>query len=790
MPHQPFPITSLDRPGDAGQVQRLFEDIYRRTVTKEGRGDVIIQAGDLNTVYNITNNVLPKAQIREVAKANAPYSDIQTAINSITDASSLKPYLVLIYPGVYSFGGGLITQTNPNIIPAGVERNSVIITSSNPNQTILTADGCHFVNLTVKNEYSSANQIDLPVLYAEDNSRLITGHSNMIDGSTTTGATGSFEFYLGDIYMVNKIRLAMKTTSPPDEDGIYDCYTSMDGSNWDFKGRLSSNASTPNFDWREVSFTSCNAKYFKAVNIQFGYIFEAEIYGANVPGYPMNATTGDTIYLHNCDTFPSLPADVTFKEYEIQADVPVKDGITIDGRDISVDGTKLDGIEAGAQDDQTGVEIVTLLEALAGAAKLSHDSGLSDISSDDHHAQAHTIVSHDTTATGANLNTLTDDSMADALHRHSELSASDGSPDKIVYVDAAGKLFADAPGTGLDVMHSAEIGTHLTVGNNITVGGTVDGIDIATNDAVIRDNISINAIRMGIANSLSIFKIRDGVIDVFTDETGMDTGNCINQSYDSGGDFYEPTMDYGSDILTGGTATADNFTPAAPPPNACDDNEATQYVTQNVVHPHWWKYDLGVGVTKTVRKLRYLDTAAHRMKDFKLQGSNTGAFGGEETDIYTGAGADVGTWQEFTFANATAYRYYRVYQTTNWLASNYFQIYELEMLEKNVPDNMTLISNSTEAEAEPSESRLLFLMQDVDAATVNTDILGYSSLDDGSNWETITLSDVGDYDASKKIIVGSKTLTDRNDQTMVYKIVTANNKHIKIHATAHGWKPQ
>ena len=59
---------------------------------------------------------------------------------------------------------------------------------------------------------------------------------------------------------------------------------------------------------------------------------------------------------------------------------------------------------------------------------------------DDHHAQVHTIVSHDTTATGAELDTLTDNSVADALHRHSELVASDGSPDPAVSVDAAGKV--------------------------------------------------------------------------------------------------------------------------------------------------------------------------------------------------------------------------------------------------------------------------------------------------------------------------------------------------------------
>jgi len=110
--------------------------------------------------------------------------------------------------------------------------------------------------------------------------------------------------------------------------------------------------------------------------------------------------------------------------------------------------------------------------------------------------QAHSIASHnDTTGTGTELDTLTDNSMADALHRHSELSASDGTPDKIVYCDTDGILYADAAPKGLDILYSAEIGTHLTVGNNIIVSGTVDGVDIAARDhAKYLDTEAVSAV--------------------------------------------------------------------------------------------------------------------------------------------------------------------------------------------------------------------------------------------------------------------------------------------------------
>ena len=118
---------------------------------------------------------------------------------------------------------------------------------------------------------------------------------------------------------------------------------------------------------------------------------------------------------------------------------------TVDGRDISVDGTQLDAN-------------VTAI-------------GLNTAAS---HAEAHNMASHsDTTITGAETETLSNNSMADALHRHSELSASDGSQDAVVNVDSDGILYADAGPLGIDILYGGIIGTHLTVGDNLSVGGTL-----------------------------------------------------------------------------------------------------------------------------------------------------------------------------------------------------------------------------------------------------------------------------------------------------------------------------
>ncbi len=102
--------------------------------------------------------------------------------------------------------------------------------------------------------------------------------------------------------------------------------------------------------------------------------------------------------------------------------------------------------------------------------------------------------------------------------------------------------------------------------------------------------------------------------------------------------------------------------------------------------------------------------------------------------------------------------------------------------------DMTLVSKSKEAEVEPTTARFIALVEPVDAITINTDLKGYISNDNGSNYDQVTLVDEGDFDASKTIFSANVTLTDRDDKTMVQKITTHNTKNVKIHAWGMLWK--
>ena len=102
------------------------------------------------------------------------------------------------------------------------------------------------------------------------------------------------------------------------------------------------------------------------------------------------------------------------------------------------------------------------------------------------------------------------------------------------------------------------------------------------------------------------------------------------------------------------------------------------------------------------------------------------------------------------------------------------------------PENMTLISNATIAEAVPSQARIVIFEEDIDAVTLNTNIKAYVSRD-GINYTQIILTDEGHYEAGKRIISGLALITSVSGTNIKYKIQTFNNKSLKLHGTAVQW---
>lgn len=138
----------------------------------------------------------------------------------------------------------------------------------------------------------------------------------------------------------------------------------------------------------------------------------------------------------------------------------------------------------------------------------------------------------------------------------------------------------------------------------------------------------------------------------------------------------------GSDVLTGGTASADSIYNATQSADkACDNNDGTWWNSATTgSYPRWWKYDLGAGVAKVVNKLATKAYSGINFNAFKFQGSNNNS---DWTDIYSGNGENNTNLQTFVFPNTTAYRYYRLYMTSGY-TSPQIALYEISMYERSV----------------------------------------------------------------------------------------------------------
>jgi hypothetical protein len=161
--------------------------------------------------------------------------------------------------------------------------------------------------------------------------------------------------------------------------------------------------------------------------------------------------------------FATYPADKAIYEnaaghVDISGNITV--GGTVDGRDLATDGTKLDGIESGATADQTASEIKTAYESNSNtnAYTDAEKTKLAGIETN-----ADVTDTTNVTAAGALM-----DSEVTNLAQVKAFNSAD-------YATAAQGTTADS---------AVQPNDSPTFGN-ITVTGTVDGVDIAARDAVL-----------------------------------------------------------------------------------------------------------------------------------------------------------------------------------------------------------------------------------------------------------------------------------------------------------------
>lgn len=159
------------------------------------------------------------------------------------------------------------------------------------------------------------------------------------------------------------------------------------------------------------------------------------------------------------------------------------------------------------------------------------DTALTDHTSLTNNPHSVTLVQLGVTASAANLNSLADNSVANTLHRHSELVASDGSPDPALTVNADGLVDVGASGGGARL----NVNTNLNIINGsgaaeLNIIGTGDSHNFANlvfrSDEVTDKKWAIHHRQASPETNDLSFKYNNGTAwsDIVTFENGGNVG--------------------------------------------------------------------------------------------------------------------------------------------------------------------------------------------------------------------------------------------------------------------------
>jgi len=169
---------------------------------------------------------------------------------------------------------------------------------------------------------------------------------------------------------------------------------------------------------------------------------------------------------------------------------------TVDGRDIASDGSKLDGIESGATADQTAAEILTAIKTVDGAGSgldadtldgISSASFLRSDAGDSWNVGRGDVYVEDNSS---------DNSSGSGITLRTSNNPSSGDPasvGNIFAIRSSGQALRFAVGQSITSTGDNDFTTNdLTANGNITVTGTVDGRDIASDGSKL-DGIASGA---------------------------------------------------------------------------------------------------------------------------------------------------------------------------------------------------------------------------------------------------------------------------------------------------------
>jgi len=322
-------------------------------------------------------------------------------------------------------------------------------------------------------------------------------------------------------------------------------------------------------------------------------------------------------------------------------------------------------------------------------------------------------------------------------------------------------------------------------------GSGLTGIAVGATDAE-KANIALNAFRIAVNGGLSVQNMVDGIVDEFTDQTGVDTVASLNETYDAVNHFYHNPKAYGPDKLDGTViySTGEALSAGTVLTSLYDNNVATyiKFGAATTSATHYVSMQLAAG--SVANKLRIMPgaTSIGLWSSVQFQGSMDGITWTQIGATYTGTFAD-GVWVEIADpTQATTYVYYRAFITITSAVGYDIDIKEMELLGMLPPPNMTLQSNVHAALAQPANAFLVLWHEFVDAVTLNTDLKAWASRDGGTTWTQATLALAAGLSGNQQVLTGNADLSAQPAGTsMKWKIETLNAKEQRARGVSEQW---
>ena len=485
--------------------------------------------------------------------------------------------------------------------------------------------------------------------------------------------------------------------------------------------------------------------------------------------------------------------------YEAEADTNVFDDAAV---------TKLTGIETAA--DVTGE--ANVIAALAGSA-------LTNVTV----SSADKVIIQDV-SDADNIKSVTAQSIADlAAGGSGDVSGPSSSSDsRIVLFDGTSGKSIKELGAGTSGQFLKSQGNGLSpVWDNISGGGDLlssNNLSDISNAETARSNLGLEigvdvaaaqSTSSGLSSDLLMMALRladlegdtlglvDGIADPFDDETDVDTAASSGQTYNSG--YYSNISAISAISAAAGTVIG-NMTGDGGLSAAFDGNNTQSYVdTANTSGGDGY-----VGKSFPTAQ-RISSVEIYSTDNFGFAG---GASGNLVISLYGKNGSPPANGSDGTLLGETAPFMDSNTLLTKTINSNdmltawdhvwvritdsnlqQVRIAEVVFYDNGSATNMTLQSAAFTAEDSPSSARLIFFIKPIDLITLNTDLIGAVSRDNGTTFTDVSLSEIVSFSDGTTVYEAENVslISQPIGTSMKWKLTTANSKAIECTGVVLQW---